>query len=41
MADLGSARRKHLFIYCCIIAGMCFDVTVLAQLKYATLLPPE
>jgi hypothetical protein len=29
-ALLGSARRKHSFVYCCVIAGACFDVTVLA-----------
>jgi hypothetical protein len=39
-AELGSAQRKHHFIYCCVITGMCFEVTVLAWSKYATLLPP-
>jgi hypothetical protein len=34
-AELGSARRKHRFAYCCVIAGTCFDVTVLAWSKYA------
>jgi hypothetical protein len=29
----GSARRKHRFIYCCVIAGACFDVTVLTRRK--------
>jgi hypothetical protein len=29
-ADLRSARRKHRFVYCCVIAGTCFEVTVLA-----------
>jgi hypothetical protein len=33
---LGSARWKHRFVYCCVIAGACFDVTVLAWRKYAT-----
>jgi hypothetical protein len=33
----GSARRKHRFVYCCVIAGACFDVTVLAWRKYATI----
>jgi hypothetical protein len=36
-AELGSAWRKHCFIYCCVIAEMCFDVTVLAWRKYTTL----
>jgi hypothetical protein len=35
-ARLGSARRKHRFVYCCVIAGACFDVTVLAWRKYAS-----
>jgi hypothetical protein len=26
----GSARRKHRFVYCCVIAGACFDITFLA-----------
>jgi hypothetical protein len=30
-------RRKHRFVYCCVIAGTCFDVTVLAWRKYATI----
>jgi hypothetical protein len=34
---LCSARRKHRFVYCCVIAGTCFDVTVLAWRKYATI----
>jgi hypothetical protein len=34
---LGSARRKHSFVKCCLIAGTCFDVTVLAWRKYATI----
>jgi hypothetical protein len=33
-------RRKHCFVYCCIVAGTCFEVTVLAWRKYTTLLPP-
>jgi hypothetical protein len=33
---LGSARRKHRFVYCCVIARAFFDVTVLAWRKYAT-----
>jgi hypothetical protein len=37
LVRLGLARRKHRFIYCCVIAGMCFDVTVLAWRKYATI----
>jgi hypothetical protein len=32
-----SARRKHRFIHCCVIAGTCFDVTVLAWRKYTTI----
>jgi hypothetical protein len=36
-ALLGTARRKHRFVYCCVIAGACSDVTVLAWRKYATL----
>jgi hypothetical protein len=34
-AELGSARRKHRFVYCCVVAGTCFEVTVLAWRKYA------
>jgi hypothetical protein len=34
----GTSRRKHRFVYCCVISGACFDVTVLAWRKYATLL---
>jgi hypothetical protein len=34
----GSARRKQHFVYCCVIAGACFDVTVVAWRKYATIL---
>jgi hypothetical protein len=44
VAGRGEARlgtRKHRFVYCCVIAGACFDVTVLAWRKYATLLPPN
>jgi hypothetical protein len=37
MAELGSAWRKHQFVHCCVIAGTCFGVTVLAWLKYATI----
>jgi hypothetical protein len=37
-ARLGSARRKHRIIYCCVIAEACFDVTVLAWHKYTTIL---
>jgi hypothetical protein len=36
-ARLSSARRKHRFVYCCIIAGVCFDVTILAWRIYATI----
>jgi hypothetical protein len=32
-----SAWRKHNFVYCCVIVGACFDVTVLAWRKYATI----
>jgi hypothetical protein len=35
---LRSARTKHRFVYCCVILGACFDVTVLAWRKYATIL---
>jgi hypothetical protein len=38
MAELGSAWRKHHFVYCFVIAGMCFEVAVLAWRKYATIL---
>jgi hypothetical protein len=38
LSRLGSARRKHRFVYCCVIVGACFDVTVLAWRKYATIL---
>jgi hypothetical protein len=34
---LNSARRKHRFVNCSVIAGACFDVTVLAWRKYTTL----
>jgi hypothetical protein len=37
---LGSARRKRRFVYYCVIAGVCFDVTVLAWRKYATIYFP-
>jgi hypothetical protein len=36
-AELGSAGRKHRFVYCCVLVGACFDVTVLIWRKYATL----
>jgi hypothetical protein len=36
-AELGSAQRNQLFVYCCVIAGTCFEVTVLAWRKYATI----
>jgi hypothetical protein len=36
LSRLGSARRKHRFGYCCVIVGACFDVTILAWRKYAT-----
>jgi hypothetical protein len=39
-AELDSAQRKHRFVYCCVIAGTCFEVSFLAWRKYATLLPP-
>jgi hypothetical protein len=35
-AELVWARRKHRFVYCCVIAGTCFDVIVLAWRKYTT-----
>jgi hypothetical protein len=38
--ELGSARRKHCFVYCCVIARTCFEVTVLARRKYAIILRP-
>jgi hypothetical protein len=37
-ALLCTARSKHSFVYCCVIAGACFDVTVFVWRKYATLL---
>jgi hypothetical protein len=37
-AELGSARRKHRFVYCCVIVGACFNVIVFACGKYATIL---
>jgi hypothetical protein len=36
-ALLGTGRRKHGFVFCCVIAGALFDVTVLAWRKYATI----
>jgi hypothetical protein len=36
-SEFGSARRKHRFVHCCVIAGMCFEVTVLAWRKYGTI----
>jgi hypothetical protein len=36
-ALLSTEQRKHCFVYCCVIAGACFDVTVLVWRKYATL----
>jgi hypothetical protein len=39
-AGLCSARRKHHFVYCCIIAETCLDVTVLTRRKYATICLP-
>jgi hypothetical protein len=36
-AILGTARRKHRFVYYCVIAGACFDVTILTRCKYATI----
>jgi hypothetical protein len=41
MAELGLAWRKHRFVYCCVIVGTCFNVTVLAWHKYATLYTPS
>jgi hypothetical protein len=32
------ARRKHRLLYCCVITGACFNVTVLAWRKYTTIL---
>jgi hypothetical protein len=32
-----SAGRKHHFAYCCVIAGTCCEVTVLAWRKFATI----
>jgi hypothetical protein len=29
--DLGSAQRKHRFVYCCVIVGTCFDVSLTQQ----------
>jgi hypothetical protein len=34
---LGTAWRKHRFVYYCVIAGACFDVTILTWRKYATI----
>jgi hypothetical protein len=39
-AQLGRAQRKLCFVYYYVIAGTCFDVTVLVWRKYTTLLPP-
>jgi hypothetical protein len=36
-AEFGSAQRKHRFVYCCVIAGTCFDVPILTWRKYATI----
>jgi hypothetical protein len=36
-AILGTARRKHRFVYYCVIAGACFDVTILTWRKFATI----
>jgi hypothetical protein len=36
-AILGTARRKHRFVYYCVIAGACFDVTILTWRIYATI----
>jgi hypothetical protein len=35
-ALLGTAQRKHRFVYYYVIAGACFDVTVLVWRKYST-----
>jgi hypothetical protein len=37
-AEVGSARRKHPFVYCCVIAGTCFDVTDFTWHKSAKIL---
>jgi hypothetical protein len=37
-AILGTEQRKHCFVYYCVIAGVCFDVTVLVWRKYAPFL---
>jgi hypothetical protein len=37
-ARIGSARRKHRFVYCCVIAGTCFHVAILAWRIYITIL---
>jgi hypothetical protein len=34
---LSTARRKHHFVYCCVIVGACFDVTDLTWRKFATI----
>jgi hypothetical protein len=36
-ALLGTAGRKHRFIYYCVIAGACFDVTILTWCRYTTI----
>jgi hypothetical protein len=36
-ALLGTAPRKHCFVYYCVIAAACFDVTILTWRKYATI----
>jgi hypothetical protein len=36
-ARLDSARKKHRFVYCCVIVGACSEITVLAWRKYATI----
>jgi hypothetical protein len=36
-AELCSARRKHRFVYCCVIAGTCFNVTILPWRTYFTI----
>jgi hypothetical protein len=36
-ALLGMARRKHRFVYYCVIRGACFDVTILTWHKCATI----
>jgi hypothetical protein len=35
--ELGSARNKHRFVYCCVIAETGFEVTVIAWCKYTTI----